>query len=173
MSVLPSQVDPHAVAAVFHGSAPAIDPSHDALSGFSPSQPLTAPLQRSRWTAREWRVTFIIATIVLVSVADLYLTLTYLHNGGMAEGNPIARWVMSLGCPWLLAVWKGGMVAFTCAILFAFKKRGSAELAAWVCCAAMAWLCVQWSSYVQDIESELQRNPQLTQVSSWVSFDKN
>jgi hypothetical protein len=108
---------------------------------------------------------------VLVSLADLYLTLTYLNNGGMAEGNPIARWVMSLGCPWLLGVWKACLVGLTCAILFAFRKRGSAELGAWICCAAMAWLCVQWSVYVHDIGNELRANPQLTQVSTWVTFD--
>ncbi|MBY0308639.1 MAG: DUF5658 family protein [Phycisphaerales bacterium] len=126
-----------------------------------------------RFSPRECRVAVALSVVLLVSSADLYLTLTYLHNGGMAEGNPIARWVMSLGCPWLLALWKICLLGLTCTILFAFRKRASAEIGAWVCCAAMAWLCVQWNTYVQDINREIARNPQLTQVSSWVAFDKN
>lgn len=112
----------------------------------------------------------LLTMVALVSLADLYLTLSYLHNGGMSEGNPIARWVMSLGCPWLLAVWKIGLVAFTCGTLFAFKKRASAEIATWLCCFTMAWLTFQWSSYASNVDIERRENPQLTEASSWVSF---
>lgn len=157
MSALPSQLDPQNTALVFQGSASAAP----------------VPAAKTRWTGREWRVTTLVGMIVLVSLADLYLTLTYLHNGGMAEGNPVARWVMSLGCPWLLAAWKAGLVLFTCSVLFAFKKRGTTELAAWICCIAMGWLVFQWSIYVRDVDSEINKNPQLTEVSTWVSFDKN
>jgi hypothetical protein len=169
MSALSSQFDPQGPAAVFHGSTGDAPAGSNSSASISPVR----PAKNARWSGREWRVATLIAMIVLVSLADLYLTMTYLHNGGMAEGNPVARWVMSLGMPWLLVAWKVSMVIFTCSILFAFKKRGTTEVAAWVCCIAMGWLTVQWSVYVHDIAGELRSNPQLTQVSSWVSFDRN
>lgn len=157
MSAIPTQTDPQQTAPVFHGPAAA------AVSAAT----------RQHWTGREWRITIILAMVALVSLADLYLTLTYLQNGGMAEGNPVARWVMSLGCPWMLAAWKVGLVGITCLILFLFRKRTSAEIAAWICCFTMGWLIFQWRSYIHDIDREMHENPQLTEVSSWVSFDKN
>jgi hypothetical protein len=161
MSAIPTQVDPQATTPVFHGPA-------DAAAAKAAVTPV-----RASWTGREWRVAFLIAMVALVSLADLYLTLTYLHNGGMAEGNPVARWVMSLGCPWLLVVWKVGLVCFTCGVLFTFRRRTSAEIAAWVCCLTMAWLTFQWSSYIHDVNAEIKANPQLTEASTWMSFDKN
>ncbi len=161
MSAIPSHLDPHGSPAVFQQG----DASDTTLPASKP--------EKARWTSREWRVAVLVAMVAVVSLGDLYMTLTYLSNGGMAEGNPVARWVMSLGCPWLLAAWKMGMVLFTCTVLFVFKKRGTTEVAAWVCCIAMAWLCVQWSVYVRDVGTEMNNNPQLTQVSSWVSFDAN
>jgi len=157
MTALPTQFDPPGTAPLFQ-------------------QPTTAPAPRparAKWSGREWRVTALLVMVALVSLADLYLTLTYLQNGGMAEGNPVARWVMSMGCPWLLTVWKVGLVGFTCTVLFALRKKGSAEIAAWLCCLTMAWLTFQWNTYIRDVANELHANPQLTQVSSWVSFDKN
>ncbi|MDP1661155.1 MAG: DUF5658 family protein [Phycisphaerales bacterium] len=158
MSAIPTQVDPQSGTGVFQAPA----------AGFP--RRLSGP---TRWTPREWRVVTLLAMVALVSVADLYLTLSYLQNGGMSEGNPIARWVMSLGCPWLLGVWKIGLVAFTCCILFAFKKRASAEIGTWLCCLTMAWLTFQWSSYANAVDAELRENPQLTEASSWVSFGQN
>jgi hypothetical protein len=161
MSAISSQIDPQGTHPVFH-------------EGDASDATLPAPrAEKARWSSREWRVAVLVAMIAVVSLGDLYMTLTYLNNGGMAEGNPVARWVMSLGCPWLLTVWKIGMVIFTCTVLFVFKKRGTTEVAAWVCCIAMAWLSVQWSVYVRDVGTEMNNMPQLTEVSSWVSFDRN
>src|SRR5688572_1982503 len=146
MSAISSQIDPHGTPAVFH--------TGDASPLPAPS-PLPASAKKARWSGREWRVAVLVTMIAVVSLADLYLTLTYLNNGVMAEGNPVARWVMSLGCPWLLAAWKVGLVVFTCVVLFAFKKRTVAEIGAWVGCIAMAWLTVQWSLYVRDVSTEM------------------
>lgn len=153
MSAVASQLDPSTTPAVL--------------------QPTGGKPAKARWSGRERRVTVLLVMVALVSLADLVLTLTYLRNGGMSEGNPIARWVMSIGNPWMLATWKLGMLCFTCGVLFAYKKRISAEIASWVCCLAMAWLTFQWHGYVRDIAIEMRENPQLTEVSTWVAFDRN
>lgn len=120
---------------------------------------------------RATRIAAILMLVVIVSVADLYLTVMFLRNGGMAEGNPIARWVMSSGCAWLLSLWKVALVGFTCAVLWRFRTRRSAEVASWVCFLMMSWLVFQWSSYTERVADVVNAEPEVTQTTSWVVFN--
>lgn len=96
---------------------------------------------------RSCRVLLAVGVIGLISLADLYLTLLYARTVGFHEGNPLARWVMQLNCPWLLGAWKSMLVALTCGILIACRRSRTAELGAWIGVGVMVWLAMQWASY--------------------------
>src|SRR6266478_4968970 len=55
---------------------------------------------------RSCRVIALLVAVVLMSLGDLHITLTYLTSVGMSEGNPLARWVMGYNNPGLLVAWK-------------------------------------------------------------------
>lgn len=123
-------------------------------------------------TLRGWRVSGLVTMVAIASMVDLYLTLTYLYSGGFAEGNPLARWVMQLGCPWVLGLWKLMLVVLCCGILLYARKRFSAELAAWLCCGVMGWLCIQWSRYAEAAPTTLDTSTTVVGADSpWVKFD--
>lgn len=96
---------------------------------------------------RALRVWMLLGVIVLLSFADLYMTLTHLRSAGMGEDNPIARFVMSYGSPMLLGAWKAACVCLACLILIIARFRRSAELACWVCCGVLTLLTVRWAHY--------------------------
>lgn len=98
---------------------------------------------------RGWRVVALTAVIAVLSVLDLRLTLAFLKTGGMSEGNPIARWIISHNCEWLLTIFKLGLVGLTCIILIVLRQRRAAELGAWIGFGVMAWLMVQWELYAE------------------------
>lgn len=107
--------------------------------------PVSASLSR-----RSSRVLLLLCAVAIMSVADLILTLTYVRAVGLAEGNPIARYVMLYHSPGVLVAWKLVSVGGAIAVLFATRRHRVAELGAWVCFCLMAWLCFRWHSYVQD-----------------------
>lgn len=101
--------------------------------------------------ARRRRVAWVIFTIAVLSLADLYFTLLYARTIGMSEANPIARMVMSYNSPVLLGAWKGATVAVACLIFWVFKHRKVTEAAAWGCAGVLAALTVWWSIYAREL----------------------
>lgn len=96
---------------------------------------------------RPARVLALIAGILLLSFADLYMTLVHLRGTGMIEANPLARGVIALNSPAALILWKGATVGLAASILYYARRRPTAELAAVFCCAVLCWLTVQWARY--------------------------
>jgi hypothetical protein len=121
-------------------------------------------------TNRTQRVAYLLVTVALVSAADLYLTLHYLTTTGMAEGNPIARLVMSFGQSWILGVWKFALVTFTLMVIWTHRKRVFSECAAWFCALVMGWLCVQWYDYTKHVAEAVTESPELMACTTWVAF---
>jgi len=121
-----------------------------AASGAIPIQSL-ARLIPARWrhrpSRRTIRVSMLLLVIAAISLGDLYLTLTFLKSGGMNEGNPIARYIMSFDCQWLLSAWKVLLTMSACGILLGCRKARSAEIAAWFGVAVMVWLAFRWHEY--------------------------
>ncbi|MCA3005634.1 MAG: DUF5658 family protein [Planctomycetaceae bacterium] len=121
---------------------------------------------------RSVRVAVLVTAIALMSLGDLYMTLTFLTHGGMSEGNPIARWVMSFNCEWLLSAWKVILLGVTCGLLLLTRRTRSAEIAAWFCVAVMVWLSVRWITYAgyaaeaATAVAEVEQRP-----ADWVRFD--
>ncbi len=93
----------------------------------------------------------LVFAIVVLSIADLYLTLTFLLSTGMVEANPVARLVIEQGSPWVLGVWKLALVLLPAAIFLCFSKRKLSEAGAWVCFLALGALAVQWKVYTDRV----------------------
>lgn len=123
---------------------------------FHPAIVVPGPLRRLReacgvdeqWAqARPRRVVLLLVAVLLMSLGDLYMTLTYLLNVGLLEGNPIARGVMLMNRPELLIGWKVASLGLGLGILYWARRSGKGELGAWVCFVMLSWLTVHWSAY--------------------------
>jgi len=97
---------------------------------------------------RSLRVVVLSVGIVVMSVADLYLTLLFVTQTGMDEMNPLARAMMEYQSPMILALWKMGTVVISIGILIAIRKQRSAELGAWIGCLVMGSLMFHWIGYI-------------------------
>lgn len=105
-----------------------------------------------RWlAARSHRVWLLTFTIALLSLTDLFITLTYLRSIGMPEGNPIARMIMSYNSPALLITWKLATIAVTSMIFILGRHRRIAEIGCWLCVCVLGWLTFRWIDYTHEV----------------------
>lgn len=124
------------------------------------------PISRSR------RVSILLSGVVVMSLADLDMTLAYARSVGLLEGNPLARLVMTYGSSWMLALWKAASVGLCVFILFKARRTRHAEVAAWICFLVLVWLSVRWADYNDEVPlltsyiSEQQRGD-----GRWVSLE--
>jgi hypothetical protein len=124
---------------------------------------------------RALRVWLLIGTIAVLSLADLYMTLAHLRSGGMGEGNPLARIVMSYQSPWLLSVWKCGCIGLGCVIFMLARYRRSAEIACWVCCLILTALTIHWIHYSNEaskLTAQINAFGDAETQANWVSMDR-
>ena len=95
----------------------------------STTHPLEVPEEAIH---RSQRVTWLLVGVVLLSMADLFLTITYLTTVGMSEGNPIAVWLLSAtNSVWPLILYKVGTVTVCVSLLYVNRFRRQGELASW------------------------------------------
>jgi Na+/phosphate symporter len=125
-------------------------------SAFSPAAGVSGPSDRTLLLdpaieRRAFRVIALIAAIVVLSIADLHMTLMFLRGVGMSEGNPIARWIISHNSGELLIVYKLGLVALGCFLFYAARRTRLAEVGCWFCFAMLIWLTMQWASYATEM----------------------
>jgi len=97
---------------------------------------------------RRTRVVALVSGIVVMSLADLHLTLVYATSVGLHEHNPVARLLMAYHTPGVLGLWKAASVALGVGILVRVRARRSAEWGAWIGCAILGVLMVQWVRFV-------------------------
>ena len=121
---------------------------------------------------RGLRVISLCVVILIISIADLELTLRFLTSGGMAEGNPLARYIMGFNCQWLLAAWKLMLTAVACGTLLGLRTRLTAELGAWLCAAVMVWLAIRWGFYADyaGLAAEHMLSATPNKPSDWVAI---
>lgn len=109
-------------------------------------------LERSRTPlARSRRVVSLLAAVVLMSIADLEMTLGFATSGGFLEANPIAHFIMQHGSVSAVAAWKLLTILFFSLILYRARKTTVAEYAAWFCFVAMLWLMLRWNGYTEQV----------------------
>lgn len=111
-----------------------------------PSLTLGAAAARSR------RVALLLIAVAIVSIADLAMTLLFLVNWGLSEGNPFARAIMSYRSPGLVVAWKILTVGLAAFILWTQRRHRTAEVASWIAFGVMIWLSLQWAGYLTQID---------------------
>lgn len=104
--------------------------------------------------SRPFRVVLLIAMGWVLGLADLTMTLTYLMNVGMFEGNPLARWVIAMGSPALVACFKLLTMVVSSSILFWQRGRWQAEAGAILALIVLGRLTFQWFGYI-DMSSDM------------------
>lgn len=106
------------------------------------------PRLAGSWTiSRPSRVVFLVVAILLLSAADLAMTMTYALSTGMHEGNPIARTIMMTSSPWAVVGWKLGTVGLGCVIFLHARRHRVGEIGAWAACLVLVWLTCHWHDY--------------------------
>lgn len=123
--------------------------------------------------SRGKRVAILLSAIALLSLGDLYMTLSYATSGGMFESNPVARFVMSFGSPALVATWKLGSLLLACTILYWARRTRYAEVGTWACTLFLAWLTCHWIAYMDqfhEIESDIAMVESHYADGSWVNM---
>lgn len=117
----------------------------------------------ARWTpadpsgsmdcGRSRRVTLLVAGIIILSLADLAITLAYLRANWMMEANPLAAYIIrSTNSPWALAAFKCCTVAICAALLFHLRRFRSGEIAAWCGIGVLAIMAIMWSAYADHLD---------------------
>jgi hypothetical protein len=105
----------------------------------------------------------LVGVIVVLSLADLYLTLLFLRSVGMGEANPLVHLILTYCSVEALAAWKILTVLFASAILIRLRKARSAEIGAWACAIGLCVLTVHWYRYSREVT---QLTPAIHQMAS-------
>lgn len=105
---------------------------------------------------RPRRVLVLLAGIVVLSIADLAVTLTHLMTIGMAEANPIARFLMQAWpSPWALGAFKIATLSMCVGLLYWMRRRKVGEAGAWVATFVLVGMCIQWHEYALVIDDPM------------------
>jgi hypothetical protein len=115
--------------------------------------PATSQAGPARRFGRPQRVAALLCVVVLLSIGDLYMTLTHLTGIGMLESNPIARMVMSYNSTAAVVSWKCATVLLAVLVLFFYRRTRQAELASWICTVILAALTLHWIRYNHEIHA--------------------
>lgn len=119
------------------------------------------------------RVAILLAAITLLSLGDLYMTLSYATSSGMFEVNPLARFIMSFGSPALVASWKLGSMLLACTIFYWARRSRYTEMSVWGCTLVLSWLTCHWGAYmdqVHEINQDLALVENRVTDATWVSM---
>lgn len=98
------------------------------------------------------RVLWLALAVLIMSAVDLALTLTYVTTTGMVEVNPVARHVMSLNSPALLAVWKAATLGLGLGIMVRYRHTRAGEAGVWIAAGVLLALMVHWVRYNRQVE---------------------
>ncbi len=124
-------------------------------------------------SSRSRRVLVLIGAIIMLSMADLLVTLLHLQSIGMVEGNPIAAYLIrSTGSAWALAVFKGRTVAVCATLLYCTRRDIRGEIASWLALVILVGVLVMWHFYTQATDNlEVVRIAQILHGEDWLILD--
>ena len=104
---------------------------------------------------RPRRVVVLLAGVVVLSAADLAVTLMHLRSDGLIEANPIAAYlVSSTNSATMLVAYKTLMVGLCVGLLYRARASAGGEIAAWLAIAILAFMANQWFRYTQLIDGQ-------------------
>ena len=104
---------------------------------------------------RASRVLLLLGCILILSAADLLLTIIHLQHFGLAEANPIVVFLVeSFRSLWVLAAFKLATVALCLGFLFCARHHIAGEFGAWLAVIVLTVVLMVWSAY-SDIADEL------------------
>jgi len=118
------------------------------------------------------RVALLLAAIVAMSFADLWMTLTYATTTGMMEMNPIAHFIMQTGSVAAISSWKLATAGLGVIILYLTRSKRCSEFGTWVCFTTMILLMAHWSHFNANITTYTEEISFLagTQAHQWVEM---
>lgn len=117
------------------------------------NQPSPDRVLGPRSLAQGRRVGLLLLAILLMGIADLVITLTYMRSVGMIELNPIARHMVESGSDVNLILYKFFTMGLSCGLLYLLRWHPRAEHGAWVCAAVLLVLTLHWVRYNRDVVS--------------------
>ena len=93
-------------------------------------------------------MTWLLSGVIFLSLADLFLTISYLTSVGMSEGNPIALWLLqTTNSVWPLVLYKALTVAICVTLLYRIRRKRQSELASWCAMLILVALSIWWNQY--------------------------
>ena len=93
-------------------------------------------------------MTWLLSGVIILSLADLFLTISYLTSVGMSEGNPIALWLLqTTNSVWPLVLYKALTVAVCVTLLYRIRRKRQSELASWCALLILVTLSIWWNQY--------------------------
>ena len=103
---------------------------------------------------RPRRVVVLLVGVVLLSLADLLITLAYVQANWMMEANPLAAWIIrhtesaSVGLTTVaLGAFKIGTMSVCVLVLYRLRRFVAGEVAAWTAVGVLAIMSVMWHHY--------------------------
>jgi hypothetical protein len=137
------------------------------------STPGGTEYENSQRRDRSRRVNLLIVGIVLLSLGDLLITVTYLQSTGMLEANPIAGYIIRVtGSVSILAAYKALTVGICVGLLYRLRRLVEGEVAAWCAVSILAFMSLQWYHYARQFDAtdlELARSVVLGE--EWLMLD--
>ena len=102
---------------------------------------------------RARRVALLVAGIIVLSLADLLITIAFLRANSMMEANPIAAYLIRLTqSAWVLAAYKALTVLICVALIFKVRRHLAGEVAAWCALGILTVMAVMWGQYSQQFD---------------------
>ncbi len=116
-------------------------------------------IQERQGRDRSRRVVLLIVGIVLLSLGDLLITVTFLRSTGLSEANAIAAFLIrETGSVAALVAYKTLTVLVCVGLLYRLRKLVEGEVAAWCAMLILAVTAAQWYQYTSQLDgiSEMQ-----------------
>lgn len=146
---------------------------HHTLSLNPPSVPFLARMRdwaglTGRGACRSRRMMILITSIIVLSIADLVVTVTHLRTIGMIEANPIAAYlIVTYQSAWVLAGYKLLTVGVCIVALYSIRERILGEVAAWASVCILVGMAVVWHLYAAELDQ-----PEAYEMVKYASVDE-
>lgn len=102
---------------------------------------------------RSRRMMILMAGIIVLSIADLVVTVTHLRTIGMIEANPVAAYlIVTYQSTWVLAGYKLLTVGICIVALYSIRQRLLGEVAAWASVGILTGMAVVWHLYAVELD---------------------